>query len=130
MNNGVSTAGRAATAVELTRLVWGGALLLAPDTVLRAAGAGPSRLARTTARTLGARQLLSAAATAATRRPPVGPSTWPSPGPVVAGVVAGVDAIHAVSAVAFAAATDAHRAWLLDAVAAAAFAGLTWRTAP
>jgi hypothetical protein len=69
------------------RVVWGGALLIAPRALLRAgAGAGgdASRAAITVARVLGARHLLQAAVTTAA----------PTPRVVAFGAV--VDALHAV----------------------------------
>jgi hypothetical protein len=71
------------------RVVWGGALLIAPQALLRAgAGAGAgrdsSRAAITVARVLGARHLLQAAVTTAA----------PTPRVVAFGTV--VDSLHAV----------------------------------
>ncbi|GIF42655.1 hypothetical protein [Actinoplanes xinjiangensis] len=67
------------------RVVWGGALLIAPQALLRAgAGRDASRAAITVARVLGARHLLQAAVTMAA----------PTPRVVAFGAV--VDALHAV----------------------------------
>ncbi|MEV7225701.1 hypothetical protein AB0M79_01590 [Polymorphospora sp. NPDC051019] len=74
----------------LTRMCWGGTLLLAPRPVLRRLGR-PSPLAVATLRVLGARHLVQAALLA--RRP----------APAAFGVGAGVDGLHALTTVALAA---------------------------
>jgi hypothetical protein len=127
-NGGSLMSDRGAIGVELLRLGWGSVLLLTPDTALRAAGAETSALARGISRTLGARQVLCALAIGsgrfAGRR-----SGSCSLQPLVRRVVAGVDGTHAATAVVFGAVTGERRAWLLDALIAAAFAVETWRTA-
>jgi hypothetical protein len=119
---------RGAISVELLRLGWGSVLLLAPDTALRAAGAETSALARGISRTLGARQVFCALAIGSSRFAGRRSGSC-SLQPLLRRVVAGVDGTHAATAVVFGAVTGERRAWLLDALIAAAFAVETWRTA-
>ena len=94
------------------RLTWAVLLLLAPKELLRPVGPA-STAALTTLRVLGARHLVQAAVTL----------RWPVPGMLAAG--AAVDGIHALTALALAAADRRQRhAALADAAIAAAWAAL------
>jgi len=106
--------------LSTARGAWGALLLLAPAVPLRALtggsepGGGPTLL-----RILGARHVLQAAVTLAM------PTAWT----LRLGAVA--DALHSVSALAFAAVDDRERrAPLLDAAVAAAWAAASVRAAP
>ena len=97
--------------IEIGRGAWGAALLVAPEAVLRAVGAGADHTGVVVARILGARHLVQSAAS--------GPQ--PSPELLAAGVW--VDTVHALTALALAV-TDARRtgAGLVDAAIAATLA--------
>ena len=98
--------------VPAIRACYGAALLCAPGAALRlGTGRSPGPRARTVTRVLGARHLVQAAVT-----------MW-RPRAAVLAAGAGVDACHAASMLALAAADPrSRRAGLADAVAAAAFA--------
>ncbi|MFJ8690702.1 hypothetical protein [Micromonospora wenchangensis] len=115
---GGRTPGRAWRRAALTgRVAWGGLLLFAPGILLRPVGP-TSTTALATLRVLGARHLTQ---TALTLR-------WPVPGVLVAG--AAVDAVHALTALALAAADRRQRhAALADAAVATAWAVLGATTA-
>jgi hypothetical protein len=100
----------------MVRAVWGCALLVAPDKVLRAGTPGPvPPAAIAVARTLGTRQVLqSALSVLAPTRP-------------VAGLGAAVDALHAGTDVGLAAVSPRwRRIALVDAAVAAALAASGW----
>lgn len=101
----------------LARLVWGGLLLLAPGALLRPVGPA-TRTAVATLRVLGARHLAQTAV--AVRRP--------TPGVLTAG--AAVDGLHALTALALAAADRRRRrAALVDAAVATTWSVLGVRGA-
>jgi hypothetical protein len=106
--------------VALVRVGWAGALLLAPERLLRVAGGEPvPPAAVAVVRVLGARHLMQAAVSAAV---PTGP---------VAGLGAVVDALHAASCVGLAAISPRWRPpALLDALVESGFAAAGSRLAP
>jgi hypothetical protein len=100
----------------MARAVWGCALLIAPDRILRAGRPGPvPSAAIAVARTLGTRQVLQSALAALA---PTGP---------VAGLGAAVDALHAGTEVGLAAVSPRwRRIALTDAAIATALAASGW----
>ncbi|MGA5302846.1 hypothetical protein ACPCHT_23150 [Nucisporomicrobium flavum] len=100
------------------RAVYGFALLLMPDTVLRATGRAPARGAVAVARVLGARHVLQAVAAAAA---PTGRMT---------AFGAAVDTVHAATDLAVAAVSPWwRRSALTDSVVAAGLAAAGWTDA-
>ncbi|UQU62191.1 hypothetical protein COUCH_24485 [Couchioplanes caeruleus] len=100
------------------RAVYGCALLLMPDTVLRATGRPPTPGAVAVARVLGARHVLQAVVTAA------------APGGPVAALGAVVDTVHAAGDLAVAAVAPRwRRPALTDSVIAAGLAAAGWADA-
>lgn len=91
---------------ELTRLVWGGLLLAAPDQVLRVMGGDPGSTPSTILRVLGVRHLVQAAVLL----------RWPTPEAFRLGAVA--DGLHALTAVALIADRRRRRVALTDAAVA------------
>src|SRR4051794_34654621 len=113
--------------VDAVRLGWGMVLLAAPGEVLRLTG-GSGRHASAVARLLGARHVLQALALGAMSFVPstVLPATARRQARRLGAVV---DAAHAASAVALAAAGREPRTWVTDGALASSFAAATWRSA-
>jgi hypothetical protein len=117
---------RTAASVDGLRLLWGTLLLLRSAPLLRAAGHEPTTTAVTTARVLGARHLVQAAAFIGSRQPALLRSRLSQ---LLRRAGAGADALHALSALGFAAAGLARPAWTADAAVASAIGTATWLTA-
>lgn len=103
--------------IEVVRASWGAALLIAPDSVLRATRSGPvDTPSRTVTRILGARQLIQAVLS----------GSRPSRAVLALGV--GVDSVHALTACALAVSDRRRaRAGCTDAAIAAGWAAMGWR---
>ena len=104
-------------AIEVARALWGAALMIGPRTVLEQVhGVRADSRSIAVARVLGARHLTQAALS----------GIRPTPAVLALGVW--VDAVHAGTALTFAAADHARaRAWITDAAVAAGWAGAGFR---